>query len=49
MQQRSIAFVAPRSVHPLRPADDATPVALWGWSWEPPALPLNDLDEGEHV
>ena len=36
MQQRPIASAAPRSVRPLGPVDYATPVAWWGWSWEPP-------------
>jgi len=36
MQQRPIASMAPRSVRPLGPVDYATPVAWWGWSWEPP-------------
>src|SRR5260370_65496 len=27
---------APRSVRPLGLADYETPVAWWGWSWEPP-------------
>lgn len=36
MQQRSIATATPRSVHPLGPVDYDTPVAWWGWSWEPP-------------
>jgi hypothetical protein len=36
MQQRPFASAAPRSARPLGPIDYATPVAWWGWSWEPP-------------
>lgn len=36
MQQRPIASAAPRNVRPPGPIDYATPVAWWGWSWEPP-------------
>ena len=36
MQQRPFASAAPRSARPLSPIDYATPVAWWGWSWEPP-------------
>ena len=41
MQQRSIATESPRSApSPLGPVDYETPVAWWGWSWEPP-VPLS--------
>ena len=44
MQQRPIASAAPRSVRPLAPVDYATPVAWWGWSWEPPvAMSIAEL------
>src|SRR5881628_2229045 len=36
MQQRPFASAAPRSVRPPGPVDYATPLAWWGWSWEPP-------------
>ena len=36
MQQRPIASMAPRSARPPAQIDYATPVAWWGWSWEPP-------------
>src|SRR5438132_2806319 len=36
MQQRPFASAAPRSARPLGPIDYTTPVAWWGWSWEPP-------------
>jgi len=36
MQQRPFASAAPRSARPQSPVDYATPVAWWGWSWEPP-------------
>ena len=36
MQQRPFASAAPRSARPLAPIDYASPVAWWGWSWEPP-------------
>lgn len=36
MQERSTITAAPRNVRPLGLADYATPVAWWGWSWEPP-------------
>lgn len=44
MQQRPIASTAPRSVRPLGPVDHATPVAWWGWSWDPPvAMSVTEL------
>jgi hypothetical protein len=36
LQHRGTTTATPRSVRPLGLADYGTPVAWWGWSWEPP-------------